>query len=222
MPALPNVPNVLRLQLGWSDDQDQSVLSNFFFRYSGGPPDAADCLSIAGAAATAMTANAGAWHPDTSLTSAGVIDLSTNESAEGFHAVGVPGSLTGTPLAGGTALLVNYHIARRYRGGKPRNYLPWGSSFTLQNRQNWTSTYVGEAQGNITDFLTMMIGASGGSTTITQHVNVSYYEGFTTPPVAPGKRAKNISTPRAVPVIDQILSSSVNVHPASQRRRNRG
>jgi hypothetical protein len=118
------------------------------------------------------------------------------------------------------AVLVNYLISRRYRGGKPRAYLPWGDAGQLTSRQSWSGTFVTAVDSAFSTFYAAVIGLSAGSTTITDHVNVSYYDGFTvvTDPVT--HRARNVPTLRGTPIVDVILSFAANPRPGSQRRRN--
>jgi hypothetical protein len=117
-------------------------------------------------------------------------------------------------------MLVNYVIGRRYRGGKPRSYFPWGSSQEIFTRQSWNPTFVTNVDSGLAAYFSAVIGTTVGGTTLTEHVNVSYYSGFTvvTNPVT--HRARNVPTVRAVPVVDNILSFAASSRPASQRRRN--
>jgi hypothetical protein len=74
---------------------------------------------------------------------------------------------------------------------------------------------------NITGFIDDRIGTSSGTTIITNHVNISYFHGYTLGPPKPGGFQPKIPTPRATPVVDIITSVSVPSLVGSQRRRNR-
>jgi hypothetical protein len=130
------------------------------------------------------------------------------------------GTASGTPVPAGVALLQNFTVARRYRGGKPRIYLPVGTSATLQNASTWTSGFVTSMNAAWASASTFIPAAAPSGTTITGQVSVSYYKDFTVFIGSTG-RARNISTLRTGgPVIDSITAATVNAKPASQRRRN--
>ena len=220
MPALPAVPNVLKVQLLWSDSSDSDVRTTWYFRYSGGPPAATDANNLAADIYSAVSAMDGQWTATTQLTGVSVTDLSSSTGAQGLHAQSAAGTRVGSDLAGGTAVVVGYTINRRYRGGKPRSYFPFFSASDLSDRQTWVSGDLTLLDSALTTCFGAIIGASSGTTTITDHVNVSFYEGFTvvTNPIT--GRAKNVPKPRTVPVVDTITSFGARVKPGSQRRRN--
>lgn len=220
MPALPNIPNVLRADLLWIDGGDVSISTRQFYRYSGSAPDSVDATALAAdiyGAASAMDAN---WSTQAHLSGVRVTDLSSGSGGQGEHAQDTPGTDTGTVLSGGTAALVNFVIARRYRGGKPRSYFPWGTGDKLSTPQTWTGAFVTQIDSSLATYFSAVIGLTEGSTTLTQHVNVSYYDGFTvvTNPVT--GRARNVPKLRTVPLVDNIASFAASSRPASQRRRN--
>lgn len=219
MPALPLVPDVILAKLLWTDDTDASVSSNVFFRYSGSPPNAAACVALAEDIANAMNPSNVNWHNDTILTGCKVTDLSSASGGVGEYTQSELGALESAPLAGGTALVVGYEITRRYRGGKPRNYFPWGSSASLNGRQAWSPAFIESCTGTLTTFFGDAIGSTSGGTTITDHVNVSYYAGFHVI-TTPSGRMKNVSNVRTTPIVDTIVSWGPSARPGSQRRRN--
>lgn len=220
MPPLPPLANAIRSRLLWSDGSDANVSSTLFWRYTGGPPSAADVSALAQDLYTAAAGFDGLYPADTQLTGTEITDLSSSSGFQAEHNQTTAGIRAGTPLAGGTAVVVGYNIGRRYRGGKPRNYFPWGTANDLQTRQLWTNSFITDIQTAFSSFAGSFIGAASGGTTIAAHINVSYYEGFTTPTPAPGKRAKNVSTPRVTPLPNDIVSFTVRTAPGSQRRRN--
>lgn len=221
MPALPLVNNALHAQLIWGDDQDTSVYTGLFFRYTGGPPNAAACIALAGDIGGAMALQNDCWHEDTALNACKVTDLSSNTGGVGEYAVGTAGTIVGEPVSGGTAVLANYQITRRYRGGKPRSYFPWGSASELATRQTWGGTYVTQCQNALEAFFAACVGSTSGGTTISAHASISYYDGFTVVTNPTTGRARNAPKVRLVPLVDDVVSLSVLGRPASQRRRNR-
>lgn len=220
MPALPAIPNVLRADLQWTVGGDLDVITRFFFRYSGGPPSSADAVTIAADIYSAAAAMDSLWEPGTDLTGVKVTDLSSSTGGVGEHSQVTSGSGSTASMPGSVSVLVNYVITRRYRGGKPRSYFPFGSEVNIATRQTWAAGFITSVNSALSTFFGAVIGIVGGGTTITAHVNVSYYEGFivVTNPVT--GRSKNVAKPRTVPIVDDILSWTTSSRPGSQRRRN--
>lgn len=221
MPPLPNVSDALRVQLLWSDSSDNNVRSTLYFRYSGGPPDPTDANNLAATIYTAVAAMDGQWSPTTQLTGVEVTDLSSSGGSQGLHAQSTAGTREGSDLAGGTAVVVGYVISRRYRGGKPRNYFPFFTASDLTTRQGWNAGDITALDSALTTLFAAIIGASSGTTTITQHINISWYDGFTVVTSPTTGRARNVPKLRTTPVVDVITSFGARTAPGSQRRRNR-
>lgn len=154
-----------------------------------------------------------------SLEGVKVIDLSSSSGALGIHSEVAAGSRTGDEGPGSLCVLTNYLITRRYRGGKPRSYWPWGVAQDLSTQQTWDSTLLNAVSTGLAGLFSSVIGLEEGTTTITDHVNVSYYAGFHVI-TTPSGRMKNVSTLRTTPVVDTIVSFGTPARPASQRRRN--
>lgn len=223
MPALVPQPQVLQVVHHFVVSDDLNVSTKLHFKYSGTAPADASCIDIASAFRSAWN-NAWLGHlvNESSHEGVSVTDLTTPTSGFGQSLIHTLGTANPPGVPAGTALLVNYSIARRYRGGKPRSYWPLMVAADLASSSSWIlatlATMTSEWQ---TSYLDAMIGSTIDGCVIGEQVNVSYYEGFTTPPVAPGRRAKNISTPRAVAITpDPITAFVINPKPASQRRRN--
>lgn len=220
MPPLPSVPNVIRVDHLWDDGSDTGAMSRQFFSYSGSPPNSAACVDLAAGIFNHMGTCAECWDENTALIGVKVTDLSSPSGGVGEHAQTQNGIRAGTPLSASSAVLVNYLIGRRYRGGKPRNYLPWGQSGDLNNKTQWAGAFLTLVNSDLSGYFSGVIGTTSGGTTISQHVNVSYYDGFTviTNPVT--GRARNVAKLRSSPLVDVILSYAASPRVASQRRRN--
>lgn len=221
MPALPDVPNVLKAQVQWNDSADVDVYTNHYFLYSGSSPDSSDLSNFAGVVCGAFETYKSLWTPANLLAGCRVTDLTSSTAAQGITSVTVNGTGGDGDLAGGTAVVVSHTLSRRYRGGKPRNYYPWGYPGALLNRQSWTTTYIGDVATAIGGIYATIIGTVEGGMTIENHVNVSYYAGFTVFNPGGGKRAKNVPTLRDSPLVNAITGAVVLNRPGSQRRRNK-
>ena len=224
MVALPPAAHVLKVQLKWTVGVDVSCFNVLHFNYAGSAPNNTDCNNIATAVDAGVAAGLTlSQHPTTILTEVLVTDLTSPTSGFGTHVGTRAGTAGGGPLPANTAVLVNYAIQRRYRGGKPRSYFPMGTDTDLQDAQTWTSA----AQTNFYNHFQASLAAwfaitwPGGN--ITGLVSLSYVESHTwsqnNPPNGPWK-----SHPvyRATPIADPITASSVNKSVGTQRRRVRG
>lgn len=205
MPPLPPAAQTLKVEQFWSDEADPTAVTILHFRYTGGPPSSAQCASMAGE----ISGNAGATFASLLTTGSHVgacqvTDLTSATSGQGSGGGLTVGTRTGAPLSPGTAALVNFSIARRYRGGKPRVYLPLGTA-TDNNAGQWSSSFLTALATAWATFVTDCLG-SGVGCAISQHVSVSYVSG--------GVR-------RVTPEIDPIVNYTYPSLFASQRRRNR-
>jgi len=221
MPALPPVGAVLRCHWGFSLGSDLSTGFRLFIRYAGTAPTNAQC----GTAATALF-NAWSSHlsihqvPSAILTSMTVTDLTTASSGFGEHLGSVPGTSTGTKLSANAAVVVNFGVNRRYRGGKPRVFLPMGRAEDLGSEQTWGASVVTAYQTDWNAFVANVLATPVGTASLTGLVSVSYYEGNTVVVDPVTGRAKNVSTPReGGPLVDTVVSQVVSPTVGSQRRR---
>lgn len=218
MPPLPAVPNVLRASLLWTISSDVSARTGLFFEYSGSAPNNTACSALAGDIFAAFAANNGDWDHDTSLVGCEVIDLSSATGGVGIHSGSVPGGLS-EPISGASSVLANYLIARRYRGGRPRSYWPFGDATVVGNRQTWEATFITGVTNHLTAAFAACIGSTSGGCTITNHANVSYYDGFRVVTSPTTGRARNVPVLRATPLVDTIVGLNVATRIANQRRR---
>jgi hypothetical protein len=220
MPPLPSVPNVVRVDWLWSDSADTNVSTKQYFKYSGSPPTSADCVALAAEIYSLQSAMHAQWDGLTVLEGTRVTDLSSPSGGLGEHAESTTGTRPGNSLAGGIAVLVNYVISRRYRGGKPRNYFPFFVASDLTTRQSWFGTSLTELDSALSTYFGGVAGLSSGGTTLGDHVNISYYDGFRVVTSPTTGRARNVPTLRTTPLVDTILSYAASSRPSSQRRRN--
>lgn len=222
MPALPAVPNVLRVTLKHTAGNDLDVVSHLYFQYAGTAPTNAQLNTFASSCSTSwLSALAGMANPVVKLTEVDVVDLSASTGAVGSYVSTQTGTRTGQINAGGVCALINFKIARRYRGGKPRVYLPYLNAADLTDEQDWAATPLANLATQWGIYVGDIKALTWTGATISNQVNVSYYQGFASVQNPVTLRWKNISKPRVTPLIDVITSTSVNPKPASQRRRNR-
>lgn len=221
MPALPTVANVLKMTTIWTVGVDTDVASIHHLQFSGPSPSAANLTTAAGTIRAAWDTNMKALlNSNNVLTTVILQDLTTNTGAEGQSVGSNPGTRTGAQNAGGVAVVMNHAIARRYRGGHPKNFLPYGSATDLQTAQAWTSSFANSMTSGYAAFITAITGLTIGSASTTGIVNVSYYSGFTVVISPTTGRARNVPKVRASVSPDVITSTVASTKVGSQRRRN--
>lgn len=208
MTALPNVAGVIKLQYHFTYGTDANVMTHMFFAI--GSPSAintADLQSFCNLARSSYVTNC--LSLSTNAVQLGTVtatDLTTTTSAP----VASTGSNSGTrslgPPNASTSVITNLKIARRYRGGHPRIYWPWGNSGDLYDAQHWTSSFIGLCQTGINALVAALQGSSFASIPGPVLANVSYYQH---------------NALRPTPTWDPVSSVVVNPIPGVQRRRLR-
>ena len=219
MPALPSVPKVLKVQYGFRIGEDLGALCHEFWAYTGTGPSDADLSTFTATIAGSFNTNiCPLMTTDRSLTSVKATDLTTPTSAVYENVVTYDGTGADVDFQASSAVCLSREIARRYRGGHPRTYLPIGQPSVMQDAQTWTSDFVSAALAAwLEHVLTVETGPPATLGTVSP-VNVSYYQGFT-PHEGTTGRYRNISNPRLTPIVDAVTSFIVREGIAQIRRR---
>jgi hypothetical protein len=220
MPPLPSVPQVIFAKFGYFFGLDQGGWG-VHFKYTGGAPQNSDLTTAAAALAAAWS---GIWaahtHPQTVLRAISLQDLTSPASAFGVWDGSHPGTAAGIALPGSTPVLVNHNIQRRYRGGKPKCFIPAGTASDLNNAQEWTGLAVTNFQTAFDAWKGQLASTSYGPAVFSNLVAVSYYQGFTAVENPVTGRWRNVPKLRAGgPLVDVVTSSVVNPRLGAQRRR---
>lgn len=208
MPPLPPVADVIKVTQSWICGNNVKAESIFHFQYSGGPPLAADCSALAAdIQAASVTELAPLMNADYKVGLVTVLDIASNTGAQGFGGSVTAGTNAGSPLAANTAIVVNHAIARRYRGGKPRTYIPPGSISEISTVGQWSSTFQTLVNTNFASWKTTCLAATHGGVSLTAFGTVSYFTG---------------GAPRTTPVFEPSSQSLCRLQVGSQRRRTKG
>lgn len=222
MPARPPVTNVLQVVLKHeSDTADQDIVNRFYLQFSGTPPVSADLVEFAQDVSEEWTTYCAPEAKSTlKLSEVSVEDLTSPTSAVGIlGGLAIAGTRSGPELSAGAAVCMQQKIARRYRGGHPRQYLMWGTQLDLATTSAWLTASAAEFEVQWLDFITHVLADAWTGATLLNQVNVSYYSGFTNH-TYPSGRTRAIPTLRVSPLVDPILGYNTNPRVASQRRRN--
>lgn len=196
--------------------------SRFYLNFEGTRPDGPACTTFAGAVATAVNTHlVGLWAVNFTLDEVDVLDITDAMGRSGQWTGSYPGSRTGSTLTDNCATNVEFGVGERYRGGKPRIYLPPGVSTDLATVSTYNSTFTGLVDTDVPLFFTEVTGAPWTGASGLTHVNLSYYKGYNTatPPWrGPGyKYPPKYRSPNAIsfPITGYFCKSVIG----SQRRR---
>ena len=211
---------MIKLNLNWGVEGDASAQTIHFYSFSGAAGIGDMTLFAENAVDNAATAFQALASDSDGVLSATARDLSSEMGVEvtaGSPWVGTRGTALLPPAA---SAVVSHAIARHYRGGKPRSYLPLGVSGDVALTGFWSDAFVAAVDAAWGTFNSSNV-STYGALTIEALVNVSYYG----PPnrtigALPG-RVRTVSTRRDVPLVDTVTGHTVNKRIGSQRRRNR-
>jgi hypothetical protein len=222
MPPLPSVANGLKCDLGYSIGDDTHALTRLHFLSSGGPPSGATLGTLAVDIANDWSTDLRAiFSSAVALTSVTLTDISSTSGAQGAWTGSQAGTRAGSAVPANVCVLMHHNIARRYRGGKPRSYVPFGVTGDLASPQTWGGAFTGNILTSWAAFIAHILAHVVSGYQLMSFVNVSYYSGFTNVPYGSPTKYRRIPTLRAGgPITDQITSSTPESRVASQRRRN--
>jgi hypothetical protein len=221
MPPLPDIPNVLVVQLRFKVG-NANVLSRVHLRYASPEPSRSDLNVYAAAIDTEIGTH---LLPLCSLqvrtVEVMVTDLTHRSAARGIAASQRTGTRPGLANGAAVAALINFTVARRYRGGKPRVYLPFFVASDLTTALTWSEDALADASVGWAAFMTGLLTCAPSTLKVLEQVNISHYEGFEVVTDLRTGRSRNVPQLRpGGPAIDTITKFAINPKPGSQRRRN--
>lgn len=215
LPASP----CLRVRLLYTQTDGYDAGSRFYLSYSGGAPTTANCDTLAGDVAAAWNTNIAAMIDSSfALTEVDVLDIATDSGNSGTWTGSHSGGEGGTSLPAQSAINVEFDIGRRYRGGKPRMFLPPSVTSTQLDAGHWNSTLIDNSNTNVAAFMAQIAALDIGSLGTLAHVNLSYYKGFTNVTNSSG-RTRAAPTYRAAALVDPVTGYATKGLIGSQKRR---
>jgi len=215
---LPDVPCV-RVRLVYEAGASGEGGNRLYFSYTGSAPTGANCTTLATDVSAAWgTHLASQVHQYINLNEVDVLDIATDSGLSGSWIGAVPGTETSDFLAASIATNIEFDISRRYRGGKPRMFLPPPGFAALASNVAWTDAFVTATNSGMAAFISEIEGLSIGAMGTLQHVNLSYYKGFTNIANSSG-RERAVPTYRATALHDVITGYSTKKIVGSQKRR---
>nr|CRY95985.1 hypothetical protein [uncultured prokaryote] len=215
---LPDTPCV-RVALQYTQTDGALGGSRFYLGYAGDTPSATTldglATDIAAAWKTAFTAVVAS---DWGLTGIDVLDITGTSGATGLWTGSNKGSLSSGLCPANCAQNIEYVIARRYRGGKPRMFLPPPDASVYQDPGHWTAAQVSAVQDAADSFFEAVEALTEGDMGQLTHLSLSYYFGFKNTPNSSG-RIRAVPTYRAAALHDTVVSYNAKSEIGTQKRR---
>jgi hypothetical protein len=213
---------VLRVDFVHTYGTDPHLTSRSFWKYSGSAPSNGNCNVMAGHISAGWALQlAPLAHTNITLVEVLVTDLTSPTAGAGSDSTHHAGTRSGTGLTINDVANLNFQVDRRYRGGKPRMYGPWGTTADLIDPTHFGTTFTSAVDSQWSNFLVQMSSSGDGGCVIGGQVNISYYHGFASVQNPVTLRWRNIPTPRATPLVDPVSGHACSAIIGSQRRRLR-
>jgi hypothetical protein len=116
------------------------------------------------------------------------------------------------------AMDVEFNIAHRYRGGKPRCFLPPPTQASNLDQVTWSPSTVTSFNSAMAAFTAAITALTSGTTVLNNHIMLSYFHGFTNITNSSG-RTRAVPTYRPTALHYNVLGYSAKALMGSQKRR---
>lgn len=204
MPARPPVAGVIRSEWLWTQSGVPAA-NVLHIGYSSAPPSVTDLTTLATDLQNFISSYLLAYVPVATIQTEVInTDLSSDTANVGVSSTPTAGAMAGSELSAQASLMINFTISRRYRGGKPRIYLPAGTSPGLATQSTWSSTYRYDLGLAWASMKSHVEGQTFGSLITTSFGCVSYRTG---------------GAARVVPIFEPFVGYAINGVVRTQRRR---
>lgn len=188
--------------------------------YTGSAPSGPTMLTLCEDLAAAFNTHVLALlSEDTSVSTVDGIDLSSSLGSGATADVTYSGTNDTPAVADQICAVVRFEIDRRYRGGKPKTFIPGAGTNSADSNSTWGTTFVNDMGTGYGAFQTAIGDISAAGCDLEGIVNVSLYEGFTAVLNPVTGRYKNVPKYRATPLVDLVSSFTCDPLFGSQRRR---
>lgn len=195
--------------------------SRFYLTYSGSAPTPANCVTLADDVVTQWGSHiSGLITSHVTLNEVDVLDLASDTGNSGQSTTTSAGTASDPAPPSNVAVNVEFNIARRYRGGKPRMYFPSTNNANLADQSHWSSGFISTFGSDVAAFFAALAALSIGSMGTLAHANISFFKGVsTTTPPWRGPGFKYPPKYRTTPQVDPVEGYAVKAVIGSQRRR---
>lgn len=178
MPALPPANGVARVRLEGTLNGTPAGNRIYLGVSSTYPFTNAQCFALAEQVFDEWKTQMAAFAmPNYEFVQAVVEDLSTGSAAVGESTgAAAPGGRSGTELASNAAVVINFEIPARYRGGHPRVMLPPLAQGDMVSSNSWSVGIIEAETAAWQTFIGNVVGSSAAAAMgITLQCSVSYF-----------------------------------------------
>lgn len=222
MPApIPTPSGVVHIRLGWTIASSIFFGGGFDMGYAGSGLDSAQLADVAGDVATQYATDmVGLFQSQVSLTSVTCGDLQNPSTVDGSVAVSHVGTRSGSYMTTGVCASLAFNPNRKYRGSRPKIFLPAGVSGDLTTDQKWGSAFIADVEAAWLAFTADIVTNSPAGITLQTQRYVNY-DGPPYAVVSNSGKTRSHSVPTKVdpPGVYGILGVTMGAKVASQRRR---
>jgi hypothetical protein len=218
--ANPTQSPVVRIRLIHGKGTKLNIGSRCYWSYSGGTPTIAQLNALASSISTAWGAQLKAlMSVNGGLTAVYVDDVYTTNGFTGSYVATVSGTRAGTDVSVNDCAILSFRIQTKYRGGKPKMFLPYGMVADQSSVTTWSSTFINAVDAAWPNFQGAVNGLTSGPITLGTQQHVSYYQGATQNPATSKWAPRNIPAARGTATVTPVLSAAATQIVGSQRRR---
>ena len=218
---LPTPSGAVKCRLGWTFPGGAFFGGSFIMGYTGTGLTSAQLAAVAGdVAAQYATDMVSLFAAGYVLTSVTCSDLQNPATVEGSVAVSTPGTRAGTTMTDGICVALAFLPNRKYRGARPKIYLPAGVQADLLTGQHWQSTLTSAVETQWNAFTADIVTHTPAGVTLGTQKYVNY-DGPPYTVVSNANKTRSHSVPTKVnpPGVYDILSVVAGPKVASQRKR---
>jgi hypothetical protein len=221
MPALPPIPGCFELRFVMSDGANTNEQCRSYWSYNQSL-SATDLTTIVGHAFTLFGTQfaplCGTWW---TLEQVIGTDLASNTGAQETASGSTPGTSAGTgKLSSGTAFVLSFEGATRYRGGHSRIYIPGYTNTEVADANSWTIPTATNTVNAWSAFRNALIAAIPTAVGVVAQVIAHRYGASGSAPVEAGSGSKPRSVPLTHPFTEPVVALRGNLSIGAQRRRN--
>jgi hypothetical protein len=221
MPRPPATPTgVVRSFLHHEPAADGAVYCRFDLEYGGTPPITSTLSAIAEAVSGAWGTHLASFlYVGDALFDVHCADLANPGTVDGQYTASVAGTRSGSQVPNSCTATLNFIPDEKYRGGKPKIFLPYLVEADRSTPQEWTAATMGNLATAWGAFISELAGTSYSGCTLGGPCMVSYL-GPPTVTATTGSR-RRVSTPRTTPLVIPLIAVEGSNAIGAQRRRTR-
>jgi hypothetical protein len=195
--------------------------SSFCLSYTGTSPTTAQLTTIADTVAAEWgTHLAGLTRSADALTVVECVDLKNPGTISGEWIGSTSGTRSGTASTSGIAVALAFSPDHRYRGSRPKAFLPMGVDADLASLQHWGSTFLTAVETGWAAFYAGILSTDTSGIALGSQVSVHYIgPPYTIKPNSGNTRAHAVGTPVDPPAVYATLAVVAAPKVGSQRKR---